>query len=93
MSNLMNSKPFNFQSGGLSPQVTQALERIKPLINIANTSQDPQKTIKELGAKNPQINSILQMLNGQNPDAVLYGLLKSNGINPDDIANYLKRPV
>lgn len=93
MSNSLKSNPFQEHQVGLNTNIAQALDMVKPLINIAKTSQNPQKTINELCAKNPQINSIIKMLNGKSPDAVLYSTLKSNGIDPNEIYKYLQQSV
>lgn len=93
MSNSLKSNPFQEHQVGLNTNIAQALDMVKPLINIARTSKNPQQTINELSAKNPQINSIIKMLNGKNPDEVLYSVLKSNGIDPKEIYNYLKQSV
>lgn len=88
----MNSN-VSGQGTGLPPQMMQALDRIKPFMNMMNNGQDIRGIEQQLMANNPQFAAFMQMMNGKNPEAMLNEILRSNGVSPEAIMNYLKRPV
>lgn len=92
MPNLMNTDLFSQEGhGGLTPQMKQALDQIKPMLNMVSGQQDYRQIEQEVMKRYPQFGAFAQMMNGRNPDAILNEMLKKQGVNMQDIMNYLKQ--
>lgn len=72
----------------LPPEVLQNIQQIKQIMQT--TKQTPEQLLQQLGAKNPEFSSIMQMCKGQNLEQVFYSLAQAKGINPQAILNALK---
>ena len=93
MANLMNTNLFEQgkTQGGLTLQMKQALDQIKPLLKMANGGTDYRGIEKEVMARYPQFGAFAQMMSGRNPDAVLNEMLRSQGVSMRDVMDYLKQ--
>lgn len=94
MANLMNSNPMqnNASKAGLTPQMEQALDQLRPIFNMMNAGNTPNIE-KEVISQFPQFGAFMGLMNGKNPDAILQQMLKQNGISMEDVMNYLKQSV
>ena len=68
----------------------QALQSIKQMMSAFKNMSNPQHAIMQMAQQNPQINSVMQMLNGRNPKDVFMEECKKRGIDPNTIINQLK---
>ena len=76
-----------------NPQIginTQALQSIKQMMSAFKNMSNPQQAIMQMAQRNPQINSVMQMLNGRNPKDVFMEECQKRGIDPNTIINQLK---
>lgn len=64
-------------------------ESIKRMMNMINTSQNPQAVIQKLANENPTIRQIMSLNNGD-LKTTFYSMCKEKGVNPDDILNQLR---
>lgn len=66
--------------------------RVKQLMQMCKTAQNPQATLLSAINQNPQMKSVLEMLQQSGGDAktLFYKLAEQKGVNPDDILNQLK---
>lgn len=75
----------NSSGGGLPPQLMQSIQQVKGIMGMARGN--PMAMLQN----NPQLQQVLQMCKGQNPQAVLENMCKQQGINPQDLINALKQ--
>lgn len=68
----------------------QAAQSAKRMMGMLNTVKNPQQTLMQVAQQNPQLNAVMQMCNGRNPQEVFYEECKKHNINPDDVMNLLK---
>lgn len=78
---------MNNPQTGINPQ---ALKSIKQMMNAFKAMSNPQQALMQMAQQNPQINSVMQMLNGRNPKDVFMEECKKQGIDPNTIINQLK---
>lgn len=67
-----------------------AIQQAKQMMNMFKAMKNPQQAIMEAAQNNPQLNSVMQMVGGRNPQEVFYEECKKRGVNPDEIINALK---
>lgn len=67
-----------------------AIQQAKQMMNMFKNMQNPQQALMRAAQQNPQLNSIMQLVNGRNPQEVFYEECKKRGANPDEIINALK---
>lgn len=72
---------------GINPQ---ALQSVKQMMNAFKAMKNPQQAIMQLAQQNPQVNAVMQMLNGRNPKDVFMEECKKHGIDPDMVIDQLK---
>lgn len=84
MNPLMGNAP---NMGGVNPQAVQSVKR---MMNMLRFAQNPQQAMMQAAQQNPALNTVMQMVNGRNPQQVFYEECQRRGINPDDILNQLK---
>lgn len=72
---------------GINPQ---ALQSIKQMMSAFKSMSNPQQALMQIAQQNPQINSVMQMLNGRNPKDVFMEECQKRGIDPNTIINQLK---
>lgn len=84
----------------LNPQAQQpktsninpnAVQSIKSMMGMFKGASNPQQLMGNLMSQNPQVASVMKMLNGRDPKTFFYEQCKQNGINPDDIINSIKQ--
>ena len=73
-------------SGGLSPQVLDAIKKVKVIMRTAKG--DPTALIQQMN--NPMANQILQMLQSQNSNDVFMAMAKNMGVDPNAILRELQ---
>lgn len=76
-----------------NPQIginSQALQSIKQMMSAFKTMSNPQQALMQMAQQNPQLNSVMQMLNGRNPKDVFMEECQKRGIDPNTIINQLK---
>lgn len=69
--------PLNM-SNGLPPQLMQSIQQVKQIMRMGDLKQ------------NPQMQQIMQMCQGQNPQVIFESMCKQMGVNPNDVLNALK---
>lgn len=82
---LMNN--MNNPQMGINPQ---ALQSIKQMMSAFKNMSNPQQALMQMAQQNPQINSVMQMLNGRNPKDMFMEECQKRGIDPNTIINQLK---
>lgn len=76
---------------GAYPRVDPiAIQGFKQMMNMVSSAGDPQAILSQLMARNPQINSVIQMLNGRNPKDVFYEQCQQHGIDPESVLSQLR---
>lgn len=69
--------------GGISPQIIQAAQSAKRMMGMLRTVKNPQAAIMQVAQQNPQLNAVMQMCNGRNPQEVFLDQCKQHGVDPD----------
>lgn len=69
--------PLNM-SNGLPPQLMQSIQQVKQIMRIGDLRQ------------NPQIQQVMQMCQGQNPQVVFETMCRQMGVNPNDVLNAIR---
>jgi hypothetical protein len=83
MNPLMNMGGAN----GINPQTIQGVKR---LMGMMQAMSNPQQAIMQMAQNNPQINAVMQMINGRNPKDVFMEECQKRGIDPNTIINQLR---
>lgn len=69
--------PLNM-SNGLPPQLMQSIQQVKQIMRMGDLKQ------------NPQMQQIMQMCQGQNPQVVFEAMCRQMGVNPNDVLNAIR---
>lgn len=69
--------PLNI-SNGLPPQLMQGIQQVKQIMRMGDLRQ------------NPQMQQIMQMCQGQNPQVVFETMCRQMGVNPNDVLNAIR---
>lgn len=72
--------PLRTNPGGLN---MQDIQQIKQTMNALRGLKNPQQAIMQAAQKNPQLNAVLQMCQGRNPQEVFAEECKKYGVNSD----------
>lgn len=70
--------------------IKQAAQSAKKMMGMLNSVKNPQQALMMAAQQNPQLNSVMQMVGGRNPQEVFYEECQKNGINPEDILKELR---
>lgn len=71
-------------NAGLSQQMLGGIQKAKSLMLMAQGN--PMTVLQQ----NPQMQQIMQMCQGQNPQAIFESMCKQMGVNPNDVLNALR---
>lgn len=74
----------NLNTNTLSPQMMQNIQQVKGMMNAMRGNPI------QLAQQNPMLNQVMQMCNGQNPQAVFMQMCKQRGFDPDAILRELQ---
>jgi hypothetical protein len=68
-----------------------SINQLKQAYKIFMQKGDPMQILNQMSAQNPQLQSIVQMLNnGANPEIIFKNLCQAKGINAEEFINQLK---
>lgn len=70
--------------------IRQAAQSAKRMMGMLQAVKDPQQALMMAAQQNPQLNAVLQMCQGKDPQQVFYEECKKSGVNPDEVMNLLK---
>ena len=84
--NGMSNQPAN----GITPQMQQSAAHIKNIMGMLKSSGNPQATIQQVAQNNPQLNQVMQLCNGKNPEQVFRQMCADRGINADEFIKMLQ---
>lgn len=80
------ANPQGFDPNALR-QIAQSAKR---MMNMLQSAKDPRKALTMAAQQNPQLNTIMQMCSGRNPEEVFREECKKHGIDPNTIISALK---
>lgn len=66
------------------------------MINVARNGGNPMQMIQQMARSNPQINQVMQMMNGKSPDQIrkmASNMAKERGMNLEQVAQQLGVPL
>ena len=90
----VNTTPAGVQSSGFQmpdmSAIKQAAQSAKRMMGMLQTVKDPQKALMTVAQQNPNLNEVLQLVGGRNPQEVFYEQCQKHGINPDIVLNELR---
>lgn len=69
--------PLNM-SNGLPPQLMQSIQQVKQIMRMGDLRQ------------NPQMQQVMQICQGQNPQVVFETMCRQMGVNPNDVLNAIR---
>lgn len=63
------------------------------MINLLKASKNPSAMMQSLAATNPQMRSVMEMVNRHGGDAraAFYDLAKQKGVDPNEVLSYLQK--
>lgn len=66
--------------------------RIKQLMGMVNSAQNPQAMLNELMTSNPNLKEVMDYIqqSGGNPKTAFYSMADKMGVNPQDVLDLLK---
>ena len=73
--------------GGINPAMIQ---QIKQTMNTLRTLKNPQAAIMQAAQQNPQLNAVIQMCQGRNPQDVFMEQCKHCGIDPNQAVKQIQ---
>lgn len=65
-------------------------QQLKQIINMVKSGGNPNIIFQNMAQNNPQMQQVLQMCQGQNPEQLFYTLCQKQGVNPNDILSLFK---
>lgn len=68
----------------------QAAQSAKRMMGMLQSVKNPQQALMAAAQQNPQLNAVMQMCNGRNPQEVFYEQCKKQGIDPNAVISALK---
>lgn len=68
----------------------QAAQSAKKMMGILQSVKNPQQALMMAAQQNSDLNSVLQLVGGRNPEQVFYEECQKGGINPEDILKELR---
>lgn len=78
-------------AGGISSQIMQAAQSAKRMMGMLSAAKNPEAAIMKAAQQNPQLNAVMQMCNGRNPQKVFEERCKQYGVNPDDAIKQIQQ--
>lgn len=70
--------------------IKQAAQSVKNMIGMLQGVKNPQQALMAAAQQNPQLNAVMQMCQGRNPQEVFYEQCKKSGVDPNTVINALK---
>lgn len=79
----------NSSMNGINPQALQSVKRMAGMLKGKN---NPMQMLQMLGGQNPQLNQVMQMMNGSNmsPKQLFMNMAQQQGIDPNQIISMIK---
>lgn len=79
----------NSSMSGINPQALQSVKRMAGMLKGKN---NPMQMLQMLGGQNPQLNQVMQMMNGSNmsPKQLFMNMVQQQGIDPNQIISMIK---
>ena len=76
---------------GFDPNtLKQVAQSAKRMMNMLQSAKDPRKALTMAAQQNPQLNTVMQMCSGKNPQDVFYEECKKHGVDPNVVLNALR---
>lgn len=70
--------------------IKQAAQSAKRMMGMLQAVKDPKKALEMAAQQNPQLNAVMQMCQGRNPQEVFYEECQKAGVNPDEVMKLLR---
>lgn len=83
------AKPVNTANPNMDA-IRQAAQSAKRMMGMLQAVKDPQKALMTVAQQNPQLNAVMQMCQGRNPEQVFREECQKAGVNPDEVMNLLR---
>lgn len=68
----------------------QAAQSAKRMMGMLQAVKNPQQALMAAAQQNPQLNAVMQMCQGKDPQSVFYEQCKKQGIDPNTVISALK---
>lgn len=92
-SNMFGTTPTNVSApttNGIPQNVSNNIAHIKNIMSMLKASSNPQEMIQQVAKHNPQLNQVIQLCNGKNPEQVFRELCKQQNIDADEFIKMLQ---
>lgn len=66
------------------------------MINLARNGGNPMQLLQQMARSNPQVNQVIQMMNGKSPDQLRQmasNMAKERGVSLEQVAQQLGIPI
>lgn len=83
------AKPVNTANINMDA-IRQSAQSAKRMMGMLQAVKDPQKALMTVAQQNPQLNAVMQMCQGRNPEQVFREECQKAGVNPDEVMSLLR---
>lgn len=90
---MMGGSPAVQTQAGNAPNlgmIKQAAQSAKKMMGMLNAVKNPQQALMQVAQQNPELNAVMQMCQGRNPQEVYMEECQKRGIDPNIIIDALK---
>lgn len=72
--------------------VNNNLNQIKQMMNMVQSSRNPQMMLQSIAQSNPQMKQVMDIVNksGGNPKAAFYKMAEEKGVDPEQVLSMLR---
>lgn len=86
---MMSGAPAANPAMGAQNNLMQAAQSAKRMMGMLQSVKNPQQALMAAAQQNPQLNAVMQMCQGRDPQEVFYEQCKKQGIDPNTVINAL----
>lgn len=87
---MMGGAPAANPATGVQNNLIQAAQSAKRMMGMLRAVKNPQQALMMAAQQNPQLNAVMQMCQGKDPQSVFYEQCKKQGIDPNTVIGALK---
>lgn len=87
---MMGGAPAANPAMGAQNNLIQAAQSAKRMMGMLQSIKNPKQALMAAAQQNPQLNAVMQMCQGKDPQSVFYEQCKKQGIDPSAVINALK---
>lgn len=87
---MMGGAPAASPLAGTQNNLMQAAQSAKRMMGMLRAVKNPQQALMMAAQKNPQLNAVMQMCQGKDPQQVFYDECKKHNVDPEQVMSMLR---